>query len=99
MEISEDEHVIYFSDSSTLFYRREFMASLLSGDKTGRLMKHDKSTKEVTVLISNLAFANGVALSKDGLVLVVAETTTCKILRLRPWGFRFALLHFGHLGF
>lgn len=58
------------------------MASLLSGDKTGRLMKYDKSTKEVTVLIRGLAFANGVALSKDGSFVVVAETTTCKILRL-----------------
>lgn len=58
------------------------MSSLLGGDKTGRLLKYDKSTKEVTVLIRGLAFANGVALSKDGSFVLVAETTTCKITRL-----------------
>lgn len=58
------------------------MLVLLSGDKTGRLMKYDKSTKEVKVLLRGLAFPNGVALSKDGSFLLVAETTTCRILRL-----------------
>ncbi|XP_027351879.1 protein STRICTOSIDINE SYNTHASE-LIKE 10 [Abrus precatorius] len=82
MDISEDEDVIYFSDSSTMFQRREFMLVLLSGDKTGRLMKYDKLTKKVTVLLRNLAFANGVALSKDGSFVLVAETTSFRILRL-----------------
>lgn len=58
------------------------MLVLLSGDKTGRLMKYDKSTKEVKVLLSGLAFPNGVALNKDGSFLLVAETSTCRILRL-----------------
>ncbi|KAF5938113.1 hypothetical protein HYC85_025619 [Camellia sinensis] len=61
---------------------RQFMSSILSGDKTGRLMKYDKSSKEVTILLRGLAFANGVALSKDHSFVLVAETTTCKILRL-----------------
>ncbi|XP_028789618.1 protein STRICTOSIDINE SYNTHASE-LIKE 10-like [Neltuma alba] len=82
MDISEDEDVIYFTDSSAVFYRREFMSSILSGDKTGRLMKYDKLTKEVTVLMRGLAFANGVALSKDGSFLLVAESSACRIRTL-----------------
>ncbi|KAJ1404179.1 Strictosidine synthase, conserved region [Sesbania bispinosa] len=82
MDISEDEDVIYFTDSSTIFQRRQFMLVLLSGDKTGRLMKYNKLTKEVTVLLRGLAFPNGVSLSKDGSFVLVAETTTCRILRL-----------------
>ena len=58
------------------------MFVLLNGDKTGRLLKYNKSTKEVTVLLRDLAFPNGVALSKDGSFLLVAETTTSRILRL-----------------
>jgi len=58
------------------------MLVLLSGDRSGRLMKYDKSTKEVKVLLRGLAFPNGVALSKDGSFVLVAETTTCKILQL-----------------
>ena len=57
------------------------MAALLSGDNTGRLMKYDKSSKEVTVLLRGLAFANGVAMSKDRSFVLVAETTTGKIIR------------------
>ncbi|KAI3408786.1 Str_synth domain-containing protein [Psidium guajava] len=82
LDIDESEDVIYFTDSSTAFHRREFMNSCLSGDKTGRLMKYDKASKELKVLLRGLALANGVALSKDGLFLLVAETATCRILRL-----------------
>ncbi|KAI7990249.1 Protein STRICTOSIDINE SYNTHASE-LIKE 10 [Camellia lanceoleosa] len=82
MDIDEHQDVIYFTDTSTSFQRRQFMSSILSGDKTGRLMKYEKSSKEVTILLRGLAFANGVALSKDHSFVLVAETTTCKILRL-----------------
>ncbi|KAJ6967926.1 protein STRICTOSIDINE SYNTHASE-LIKE 10 [Populus alba] len=81
LDIDEQEDVIYFTDTSMVFQRREFMLSLLTKDKTGRLLKYDKSSKEVTVLARGLAFANGVALSKDSTFLLVAETTTCRILR------------------
>ena len=58
------------------------MPSIYSKDKTGRLLKYNKSSKEVTVLLRDLAFANGVALSKDRSFVLVAETTTGRILRL-----------------
>ncbi|CAL2271829.1 unnamed protein product [Prunus armeniaca] len=82
MDIDEHKDVIYFTDSSTIFHRRQFMSSILNGDRTGRLIKYNKSNKEVTVLLRGLAFANGVALSKDHSFVLVAETTTCRILRL-----------------
>lgn len=44
-------------------------------------MKYNKPTKEVTVVLGGLAFANGVALSKDRSFLLVAETSACRILR------------------
>ncbi|KAL7197607.1 hypothetical protein ACSBR2_020196 [Camellia fascicularis] len=53
----------------------------VSGNKTGRLIKYDPKSKETTVL-ENLTFPNGVALSKDGYFILVADTTNCKILRL-----------------
>lgn len=81
LDIDEDEDIIYFTDSSIWFRRRQFMHSVLSGDKTGRFMKYDKSTKQVTVLLRDLAFANGVALSKDRSFVLIAETRTCRILR------------------
>eukprot|EP00252_Welwitschia_mirabilis_P021752 TRINITY_DN5674_c1_g1_i3.p1 TRINITY_DN5674_c1_g1~~TRINITY_DN5674_c1_g1_i3.p1 ORF type:complete len:397 (-),score=32.56 TRINITY_DN5674_c1_g1_i3:158-1348(-) len=81
-DLDFDEHGnIYFTDSSSVFRRRHFMLSLLSGDDTGRLMKYDRKTGKITVLLRGLRFANGVAVSKDFSFLLVAETTNCRILR------------------
>lgn len=44
-------------------------------------MQYDPKSKQVTVLLRGLFFANGVALSKDKTFVVVAETTTRRILR------------------
>lgn len=54
---------------------------ILSEDKTGRLMKYDSKTKQVQVVLENLSFPNGVALSKMGDFILIAETTHCRILR------------------
>ncbi|XP_057785081.1 protein STRICTOSIDINE SYNTHASE-LIKE 10-like [Salvia miltiorrhiza] len=81
LDIDDEKDVIYFTDSSTEYYRREFMSSVLTMDKTGKFMKYDMSSKEVTVLLRGLAFANGVALSKDHSFVVVVETTRCRVLR------------------
>ncbi|KAL6192964.1 hypothetical protein ACLB2K_034049 [Fragaria x ananassa] len=56
--------------------------SIATGDKTGRLLQYDPCTKKVTVLLDKLAFANGVALSKDSSFLLVAESATSKIFKL-----------------
>lgn len=57
------------------------MSSVLTTEKTGKFMKYDMSSKEVIVLLRGLAFANGVALSKDRSFVLVAETTRCRVLR------------------
>jgi hypothetical protein len=54
---------------------------VLSGDATGRLMRYDQRSGNVTVLRSGLAFPNGVAISADRTHLVVAETSSCRLLR------------------
>ncbi|CAA7060547.1 unnamed protein product [Microthlaspi erraticum] len=82
LDIDEEEDVIYFTDTSSRFQRRQFLAAVMNLDDTGRLIKYERSSKKVTVVLRGLAFANGVALSKDRSFVLVAETTTCKILRL-----------------
>ncbi|XP_015082441.1 protein STRICTOSIDINE SYNTHASE-LIKE 10-like [Solanum pennellii] len=80
-DVDIDDDVIYFTDTSTKYQRWQFLTSFSSGDTTGRLMKYDKSTKKVTVLLGDLAFANGVALSKNKSFVLVTETTNFRILR------------------
>lgn len=57
------------------------MDSLLSGDRTGRLLKYNISDQKVEILLENLVFANGVSLNKDKTFVLVAETTSTRIIR------------------
>ncbi|KAL6192963.1 hypothetical protein ACLB2K_034048 [Fragaria x ananassa] len=96
LDIDSETGIVYFTDTSTVYQRRLWPLSISTGDKTGRLLQYDPctkccniiylicnfNTKKVTVLLDNLAFANGVALSKDSSFLLVAETPTFKIFKL-----------------
>ncbi|XP_058107817.1 protein STRICTOSIDINE SYNTHASE-LIKE 10-like [Magnolia sinica] len=81
LEIDNESGAVYFTDSSARFHRRHFLSTVISGDKTGRLMKYSLETKQVTVLLHGLSFPNGITLSKDGSFLLISETTACRILR------------------
>lgn len=65
---------------------REYFLAIIGGDKTGRLLKYDPHMKKVTVLQKELAFPNGVALSKDNSFVVVAETGMMRILKFEIHG-------------
>lgn len=54
---------------------------LLSGDTSGRLLKYDPKTRRRTVVLTGLAVPNGVAVSKDGAFVLVAEYIACRITR------------------
>lgn len=72
----DDEGNLYFTDSSTRWQRRQFLHSVMEADDTARFIKYNLATKEATVLIDHLRFSNGVAVSKDGTFVVVAECRT-----------------------
>ncbi|MCO5604324.1 hypothetical protein L7F22_058489 [Adiantum nelumboides] len=80
VEISSDG-IIYFTDSSSNYCRRQFFLVAFSGDDSGRLLSYNPSNKEVKVLYKGIQFPNGLALSKDESFLVIAETTTCRLSR------------------
>eukprot|EP00741_Cyanophora_paradoxa_P019157 tig00021123_g18497.t1 len=61
-----------------------FVASRLAcmeGRKTGRLLVYDPQRKAARTLVSNLTFANGVALAADESFVLVAETCARRISR------------------
>lgn len=49
------------------------MLAVQTGDMTGRLMKYEARTQEVTVLLRGLGITNGVAISKDGSFVLISE--------------------------
>ncbi|KAL0404828.1 UNVERIFIED_CONTAM: protein STRICTOSIDINE SYNTHASE-LIKE 2 [Sesamum radiatum] len=81
LDIDHNTGVVYFTDSSTRFPRRNYVSVIISGDDTGRLMKFDPITKKTTLLLNNLKFPNGIALSKNGDFLLFVETTTCRLFK------------------
>ncbi|GAB2237452.1 hypothetical protein Droror1_Dr00015354 [Drosera rotundifolia] len=58
---------------------RRFLEATVTGDDTGTLMKYDPTTKETTTLLSNLTFANGVSVSKNGVFVLALESTRCRV--------------------
>ncbi|KAL5830722.1 hypothetical protein ACOSQ4_016076 [Xanthoceras sorbifolium] len=69
----DDEGNVYFTDSSTVYQRRNFLQLVFSAEDTGRVLKYDPATKQTTVLVRNLQFPNGLSLSKDKSFFVFCE--------------------------
>ncbi|KAK1620089.1 hypothetical protein QYE76_025606 [Lolium multiflorum] len=72
---------VYFTDSSLTYPRRFNTEIMMNADATGRLLKYDAGTKQVTVLKDGLPYPNGVAVSHDRTYIVVAHTVPCQAHR------------------
>jgi len=80
--------VIYFSQSSTKFTASGFGGSyeaslldILEHGGNGNVYSFAPASGVVTRLMTNLNYANGVAVSEDGSFLLVAETSEYRILK------------------
>lgn len=72
---------IYFSDASHKFSIERFVSDLLEHRPNGRLLVHDPATRQTTVLLRDLYFANGVAVAPDQSFLLLVETGLFRILK------------------
>ncbi len=80
--------VIYFSQSSSKFTAADFGGSyaaslldILEHGGHGNVYSFDPASGVVSRLMSDLNYANGVAVSEDGRFLVVSETSRYRILK------------------
>ncbi|ESW34119.1 hypothetical protein PHAVU_001G126000 [Phaseolus vulgaris] len=81
LDVDQRTGAVYFTTSSSKYQRRNYISLILSKDKSGKLMKYEPESEEVSIVVNNLSYANGVALSKDGDYILIVETTTCRVLR------------------
>eukprot|EP01018_Ginkgo_biloba_P027901 Gb_08945 [translate_table: standard] len=72
---------IYFSDASTKYGYDKWVLDVLEAKPRGRLLKYDPKTQKTTVLLDDLAFANGVALSLNEDFILVCETWKARVLK------------------
>ncbi|XP_068342532.1 protein STRICTOSIDINE SYNTHASE-LIKE 5-like [Pyrus communis] len=73
VDVAEDG-MIYFTDASYKYSLDEFMLDILEGRPYGRFLSYNPMTKETKVLVRNLYFANGVAVSPDQNYVIFCET-------------------------
>jgi sugar lactone lactonase YvrE len=80
--------VIYFSQSSSKFTTADFGGSyaaslldILEHGGHGNVYAFDPSSGDISHLMSDLNYANGVAVSEDGSFLLVAETGHYRVLK------------------
>ena len=66
--------IIYFTDASYKYSLSECILDILEGRPHGRLLSYDPATKMTKVLVHNLYFANGVAVSPDQNYVIFCET-------------------------
>lgn len=72
--------LIYFTDSSIKF-DRGWPYDVLEARPHGRLLSYDPITRETSLIIDGLYFANGLILSPDESHLLINETTRARISR------------------
>lgn len=72
---------IYFTDASYRWHQPDYEMDLLESRPYGRLLRYDPKTHKLDVLMRDLYFANGVAVSKNGDFVLVNETWRYRIRR------------------
>jgi sugar lactone lactonase YvrE len=80
LDIASDGR-IYFSDASDKFQQPDYLLDLLEARPHGRLLRYDPATDSTEVLLKDLYFANGVALSANEDFVLVNETYRYRISR------------------
>ncbi|BCD83810.1 hypothetical protein PSm6_02170 [Pseudomonas solani] len=80
LDIASDGR-IYFTDASAKFEQPDYLLDLLEGRPHGRLIRYDPATGKVEVLLKDLYFGNGVALSAKEDFVLVNETYRYRITR------------------
>ncbi|MEL6863734.1 MAG: SMP-30/gluconolactonase/LRE family protein [Bacteroidota bacterium] len=80
LEIASDG-MIYFSDASDRFGFHKFTLELLEHQPNGRLLSYNPSSGETQLLLDQLYFANGIAVSHDGRFVLVNETGKYRVSR------------------
>ncbi|GMQ11131.1 hypothetical protein CsSME_00053888 [Camellia sinensis var. sinensis] len=75
----DSTETVYFTDFSTRFEPRQIPRVPL--DATGRFMKYDPRTRQVSVLLRGLSRPSGVAVSSDRSFVLVSENSANRILK------------------
>jgi sugar lactone lactonase YvrE len=74
--------VVYFTDSSSRYQLSEWRRDMLEYRPNGRLLRYDPANGDTDLVLDELYFPNGVALSPDESTVMLAETSTHRLIRI-----------------
>lgn len=80
LEISKDG-IIYFTDSSSKWNRKDNRLEVLEMNNMGRLLMYNPKTKSTHLLYEGLYFPNGIALTSDESALLVNELSASRVIK------------------
>lgn len=81
LDIDKEQGIVYFTDSSSVYQRRNFIQLVFSADTSGRILKYNPQTKEASLILSNIQFPNGLSLSKDGSFFLFSDSCVGRLKR------------------
>lgn len=73
--------LVYFTEASRKYSLDQYQLDFLEARANGRVFSYDPATRETKLVMDQLYFANGLALSADEDFLVVAETSRYRLTR------------------
>ncbi|OMP07443.1 Six-bladed beta-propeller, TolB-like protein [Corchorus olitorius] len=76
LDVHQQTGDVYFTDASSNYDIRQILLAVAKNDSSGRLLRYDLNTKQVTVLLRNLSGPGGVAVDKDAQFVLVTEFIT-----------------------
>lgn len=83
--VAQSDGTIWFTESTSRFGFENYLGDFLEHRGAGRLFRRDPDGS-VQVVLTGLQFANGVALSADETVLILAETAGYSLSRVATGG-------------
>ncbi|XP_030626357.1 adipocyte plasma membrane-associated protein [Chanos chanos] len=86
LDVTQDGKKVYFTDSSSRWQRRDYLNLIMEATADGRVLEYDMETKQVSVMMENLRFPNGIQLFPDEESVLVTETTLARIRRVHVSG-------------
>lgn len=86
LAVTQDGKKVYFTDSSSRWQRRDYLHLIMEATADGRVLEYDTETGELTVIMENLRFPNGIQLLPDEESVLVAETTMARVRRVHVAG-------------
>ena len=76
-----NDGTIYFTDASSKYPLTQLKEDVLEHQPNGRFFAYDPKTKQTRVLLNDLYFANGVAVSPDQTFVLVNDTSAYRVRR------------------